>query len=388
MVRIGIIGVGNMGYAHAKNIFAGAVQDMKLTALCDTDAKRRAFLKEQFDSVPVFENHTQLIESGFADAVIVATPHCFHADICMAALGGGLHVLSEKPVDITVSKARRLNALAEEKGLVFGVMFNQRTNPLFAKAREIVRSGQLGELKRFVWIITNWYRHQSYYDSGSWRATWKGEGGGVLLNQAPHNLDIWQWVFGMPESITAFCDVAKYHNIEVEDDATIYAKYANGATGVFITTTGEYPGTNRLEISGDRGKLVLEDSKLRWWRLDRAEREFCFETGDNQKPEVSFTEIPQTEKETAHLGILRNFAAAILSGEKLLTPGVEGINELMISNAAYLSSWTGRSVSLPFDETEFDELLKERMQTSDFKEADGDNREKHSDYKKRWQVNW
>lgn len=280
--------------------------------------------------------------------------------------------------------------MAKDKKQIFAIMLNQRTNALFQKAREIVQSGQLGELKRSVWIITNWYRTQRYYDSGSWRATWSGEGGGVLLNQAPHNLDLWQWICGMPESVQAFCDVAKYHRIEVEDDATIFVKYKNGATGVFITSTGEYPGTNRLEISGDKGKIVLENSILKWWKLEQSEREFCFEC-EKGTPNINcdYQEITVDEKETAHVGILQNFTNAILYGEKLISPGEDGIAELTLSNAAYLSEWTGNQViRLPLDGKVFDSLLEKHCNNSVLSAKSGEMKDSSSEAAARWQVQW
>lgn len=255
------------------------------------------------------------MESGTVDAVIVAVPHPLHGDIGMLCLNHGLHTLVEKPIDVSVSQAKRLAETAKKSGRVFALMLNQRTNPLFQKAREIVKSGQLGELKRSVWIITNWYRTQAYYDSGTWRATWAGEGGGVLLNQAPHNLDLWQWICGMPVQVTAFCDVARYHRIEVEDDATILVRYANGATGSFITSTGEFPGTNRLEISGTLGKLVLEGGVMKWWKLKEPEDKVRFESTVNfAKIDMDYEEIVQEGQETAHAGVLQNYADAILKG--------------------------------------------------------------------------
>jgi predicted dehydrogenase len=276
---------------------------------------------------------------------------------------------------------------ARKSGKIFAIMFNQRTNPVFRKAREIVRSGALGEPKRLVWIITNWYRTQSYYNSGGWRATWSGEGGGVLLNQAPHNLDLWQWIFGMPKRIRAFCYNAKWHNIEVEDDATIYAEYENGATATFITSTGEYPGTNRLEITGDLGKLVIEDGHLKWWRLAEHEREFCYTAQKGFfKPETEYEDIVPVEPETAHRGVLQAFADAILHGSELVARGEEGINELTISNAAYLSSWTDSWVELPLDHDAFARELDKRIEQSSQHECNNEQMSKN--YNERWSVRW
>ena len=243
-LRVGIIGIGNIGSAHASAIYSGKIPNMELAALCDTNADVRKQLCEKYDDVPIFKTHEELLQSKVCEAVIIATPHYFHPPIAIDAFRAGLHVLTEKPAGVDCASVKEMCSEAELSGKVFGVMFNQRTNKLFREAKKIVSSGELGELKRVVWIITNWYRKQAYYDSGTWRATWSGEGGGVLINQAPHNLDLWQWICGMPESVRAECYVSKFHNIEVEDDATIFAEYPNGATAVFITSTGDYPGTN------------------------------------------------------------------------------------------------------------------------------------------------
>ena len=388
-IRTAVIGIGNMGTAHATCLFEGRIDGMELAAVCDVSASRREECSKRFPGVPQFEDWHELLASGLADAVIVAVPHPMHALIATAVLEAGLHVMTEKPMDVSVSKGRKLIEAAKKTDRVFAIMFNQRTNPLFRRAREIVQSGQLGELKRSVWIITNWYRSQRYYDSGDWRATWSGEGGGVLLNQAPHNLDLWQWICGMPTEVTAFCDVAKYHNIEVEDDATIFVRYANGATGTFITTTGEYPGTNRLEIAGDKGKLVLEGGVLKWWKLEQDEKQVRFES-DSNSPHIPMEvlEITTDEKETAHAGILQNFANAILKGEPLISPGPDGICELTISNAAYLSQWKGNaSIPVPFDEAEFDAELAKRAEKSSYQIKDGKSNP-DGKYSERWQVNW
>ncbi|MBO7218185.1 MAG: Gfo/Idh/MocA family oxidoreductase [Clostridia bacterium] len=383
-VRVGIIGIGNIGSAHAKCIADNKVNGLTLSALCDLKPEKNSL----YPDIPFFNDSDSLINSGLVDAVIVSTPHKFHIDIAEKALLAGLHVLVEKPVDISISKAKQINRIAEKSDKVFAIMFNQRTNPLFKRAREIVKSGALGELKRSVWIITNWYRTQHYYDSGEWRATWSGEGGGVLLNQAPHQLDLWQWICGMPTELYAVCDIAKYHNIEVEDDVTITARYENRATGVFITSTGEYPGTNRLEISGTKGKIVLEGGALKWWRLLSDERDVCFASDSNSpKIETEYEEIVPDCPETAHRGILQNFANAILHGETLISPGTEGINELMISNAAYLSAEKKRTVTLPIDATEFDRFLIEKIKNSSKKNDCVCDSEK-DEYSPRWRVKW
>ncbi|MBR2403582.1 MAG: Gfo/Idh/MocA family oxidoreductase [Lachnospiraceae bacterium] len=387
-VRVGVIGVGNIGMMHADNIYNGKIHGMELTAVCDLRTEQIKLCREKYANVTFYKNYQELIHDKQVDAVVIATPHRQYAEIAIEALRTDLHVLVEKPIDVTVTKALELCEVAKQSQKKFAIMFNQRTNPLFQKAREIVKSGALGELKRFVWIITNWYRTQAYYDSGNWRATWSGEAGGVLINQAPHNLDLWQWICGMPQSLHAYCNVAKYHNIEVEDDVTIYAEYKNGATGVFITSTGEYPGTNRLEISGDRGKIVIENSVLKWWKTSEKEREFCY-TSKECSPNVAceYQEFPFEGRETGHNGILQNFADAILHGEELVSPGTDGICELTLSNAAYLSEWTGnKKIQLPFDNAKFDELLTKRSETSVCKKVKEGNSEPRE--QTRWQVRW
>ena len=262
-VRLGIIGIGNMGTTHAKSLVDGKVPEMELTAVADRKESRRTWCKENLpDSVAVFEEGKDLIASGTCDAVLVAVPHYQHPELSMDALDHDLHVLCEKPAGVYTKQVRAMNERAKASDKVFAMMFNQRTNCVYRKMHELVKSGELGKIKRVNWIITDWYRTQSYYDSGDWRATWDGEGGGVLLNQCPHNLDLLQWICGMPSKVQAFCHNGKWHDIEVEDDVTAYLEYPGGATGVFVTTTADAPGTNRFEITLEGGKLVCEDEKL------------------------------------------------------------------------------------------------------------------------------
>ena len=385
-LKVGIIGIGNMGSTHAKSIYEGNINRLKLVAVCDIDQNKLKLAKEQFPSVLTYEDFNELLNSKEVDAVIIATPHFLHTEIAIKAFEAGLHVLTEKPAGVRASDVLKMNAAAEKSNKVFGIMWNQRTNPLFQKAKELVENGTLGTMKRLVWIITNWYRTQNYYDSASWRATWSGEGGGVLLNQAPHNLDLWQWIFGMPDAIYATCDVGKWHNIEVEDDATIIGYYKNGATATFITSTGEYPGTNRLEISGSKGKMILEKGTITLILSDEDERTFCYSASDGH-PNINITKtvIEQTEKETAHNGILQNFTDAVLDGTPLLASGFEGIKEITLSNAAYLSAWTGKKVELPLDCKAFDTELEKRIATSMGERSV--SAQKAAGQSSRWQVN-
>ncbi|MBQ6823504.1 MAG: Gfo/Idh/MocA family oxidoreductase [Clostridia bacterium] len=387
IVRIGIIGVGTMGHAHARHLYEKKTENAVLTALCDTDSARREELSSLFPNIPVFENDDAFFAAGLCDAVIIATPHYAHPVIGMKAFDQGLHVLTEKPMAVQLSAAKAFAEASQKSGRVFSTMFNQRTDPLFQKARELVKEGVIGAPKRFHWIITNWYRTQKYYDSGSWRATWCGEGGGVLMNQAPHNLDLWQWIFGMPKRIRAFCSEGKYHRIEVEDEALIYAEYENGATAVFQTMTGEYPGTNRLEITGDGGKIVLENGVLKLWRLQQSEREFCFEATESfSKIPMEYEEFTFPRARGAHGRIIQNFVDHILFNVPLLSHGEEAVNEVTLCNAAYLSSWKDCWVDLPMETDEFDAELNKRILNSQKRSAASSS--ETVEYQERWQVRW
>lgn len=368
-VRVGIVGIGNMGSAHANYLFENQIENAELTAVCDINPDRLEWAKNRFgDKVKLFEDAKAMFSSGVVDGVIIATPHYDHPPLAIEAFENGLHVLCEKPAGVYTKQVREMNEAAKKSNKVFSMMFNQRTNPLYQKMKDLVQSGELGEIKRTNWIITDWYRSQSYYDSGGWRATWAGEGGGVLLNQCPHNLDLWQWICGMPVRVRAFLGYGKYHDIEVEDDVTAYVEYPNGATGVFITSTGDAPGTNRFEITGDRGKLVAENGKLTFWRLRVSERQFNKEyTGGFGEPECWKCEIPIVGVETAHKGITANWVNAILKGTPLLAPGEEGIKGLTISNAMHLSSWTDDWVDIPFCEDLFYDKLQDKIKNSTFK---------------------
>lgn len=316
------------------------------------------------------------MSSQTMDAVLIATPHYSHSELAIKAFANGLHVLVEKPAGVFTKQVREMNEAAAKSGKVFGIMYNQRSNPLYQKLRELIVSGELGEIKRVNWIITDWYRSQSYYDSGSWRATWEQEGGGVLINQSPHNIDLLIWTIGMmPSRVRAFCHFGKHRNIEVEDDVTAYMEFANGATGVFITTVGDTPGTNRYEVTGDRGKIVIEDGKLTFWRLRVPESQFNREyKGGFGQPEFWKCEIPVKEEANQHKSITQNFTDAILKGTPLLAPGEEGIQGLTLSNAMHLSTWTDHWVELPINEDLYYEKLQEQIKNSTFRKKSAENR--------------
>jgi predicted dehydrogenase len=355
-----------MGSAHADGLFKGQIPNATLAAVADIDPERLAALKKQYgEKVACFATADAMIKSGKVDAIIIATPHYQHTTLGILALKAGLHVMVEKPVSVHKADALRLNAAHKDKKQVFAAMFNQRTDLYYQKIRHLIRSGELGEIRRVNWIITNWFRTEAYYGSGGWRATWAGEGGGVLLNQCPHNLDLFQWMFGLPKRVRAHCSFGKYHDIEVEDDVTAYFEFPNGATGVFITSTGEAPGTNRLEITAERGKLVYEDDKITYTRNETPMSEFSRTSpGAFSRPDTWDVAIGAANHGGQHNEILKNFADAILDGATLLSPGAEGIHSIELANAMLLSAWTDETIALPLDAARYEKLLLQKIADS------------------------
>jgi len=362
MVRLGVVGLGNMGSGHVAEMHR--IKRCELTAVCDNVPSKLDRYKDKFKT---YTDSAEMIRSGEIDAILIAAPHYFHTTIGIDALSNGLHVLTEKPISVHKADCERLIAAHTDKSKVFAAMFNQRTDPFFKRIRSVVKSGELGEIQRTSCVATDWFRSEAYNSSGGWRATWGGEGCGVLLNQCPHTLDLFQWICGMPTKVRAFCNFGRFHNIEVEDDVTAYLEYANGATGVFVATTGEAPGTNRLEIAGDRGKLVYEDSKITFNRTEMSVSEFCATTRESfASPPVWNCEIPERNHGPQHIGILQNFVDAILDGSPLIAPAEEGIHSVEFANAMLYSTFTDSTVNLPLDSAAYEVALQERIRTSRF----------------------
>ncbi len=364
-VRLGIVGLGNMGSVHCRTILEGKAPGAALAAVCDTNKAKAAL----FPDVPFFEDFESLVASGKVDAVLIATPHYSHTTLGIQALKAGLHVLVEKPLSVHKADCERLIAAHQNRKQIFAAMFNQRTDPYYQKVRQLVQGGELGKVRRINWIITDWFRTETYYASGGWRATWAGEGGGVLLNQCPHNLDLYQWIFGMPSKVRGFCQLGRYHNIEVEDDVTAYFEYPDGATAVFITSTGEAPGTNRLEVTAEQGKLVLENGRMEFTRNEIQTTKFSRTTKESfSRPAVWNVQIPlPNDRGEQHLGIIKNFVGAILRGEKLLAPAPEGIHSVELGNAILFSSLLEKTVDLPISSKAYENRLAALIAGSKFR---------------------
>ncbi len=372
-VRLAVIGVGTMGSQHVVDVHK--LPNIELAAVCDIDRERADHYAWQYQ-VPACYSTADLFDRVQLDGVLIATPHYDHTPISIEALGRGLHVLTEKPIAVHSKDALRMIAAyeqAKEKNpnLVFAAMFQQRTYGFWRKIKALIDEGELGHLVRTTWIITNWFRTQSYYDNGGWRATWKGEGGGVLLNQCPHNLDLYQWFVGMPRRVAGFASIGKYHNIEVEDNVTGYFEHENGMVGHFITTTAESPGTNRLEIHGEKGKLIFENERLTFFRnrysmFDQIKNSSSgYETVENWVVDVPY----RHHGEMGHRLVTENFANAILKGEKLIAPAVEGIHSLTLGNAIMLSSLLGQPIEMPFDHETYATRLQELAANSRFQKT-------------------
>ncbi|GMA32554.1 Gfo/Idh/MocA family protein [Litorihabitans aurantiacus] len=374
-VRLGIIGYGSQGGLYAGLLAQGRVADTVLGAIVDTDPERRALAAAEHPDAPVLDSLDALLTAGLVDAIVTTVPHFLHPEMGIAALRAGLHVMVEKPAGVYTAQVEELNTCAaQHPDLVFAIMFNQRVNPLYQRLKAIVDGGEIGEIRRSTWIMTSWWRPQGYYDQSEWRATWGGEGGGVLVNQAPHQLDLWQWICGRPRTVTAKVAEGFRREIAVENEVTVLADYGDGVTGVFITGTHDLVGTDRLEILGDRGKIVVDDSRRATiTRLVRPEEQISAELPTEQmrgifRGETDVSDLYEVEEiehvsrfGDQHAVVLANFARAVLDGEPLVAPGSDGIHGVRLANAVHLSGWTGREVPLDHDPAEFLAELDDRI---------------------------
>lgn len=359
-VRCGVIGTGGMGQAHCKMI--QGIPEVELTAVCDIDPEVCKAIAEKY-GVPGFVEHRELLDSGLVDMVIIATPHYLHPPIAIDAFERGIHVLSEKPISVTVSAADQMIEAAKRSGKKFGVMYQMRTEPRSRVAKQILEEGRLGEIYRAC-LIMGWYRSQAYYESGTWRATWAGEGGGVLINQAPHLLDLFSWLVGLPKTLQGQTRT-RLHDIEVEDEAFALLEFPNGAHGYLYASVNEAPGHLAIEICGDKGKMIIRENSLRLWEMETPIKEFTrtsTEMWGSPKAREIPVEIP--EAPSGHSVITRNFARSILYDEPLIAPGEEGLRSVELINGIILSSKREKKVEIPVNRQEYDQLIAELQKTS------------------------
>ena len=382
-IRYGIVGLGNMGRAHRQSILDGKIEGLSLTAICDIPES----LPEKRDGEAQFTDVDEMIQSGAIDAIHICTPHPSHRKIGIKALEADLHVLMEKPLAVDKADCQALIQSYKDTGMkrVFAAMFNQRTDPHYKTLKDLIDTNQLGEIRRVHWSVTDWFRTEYYYAMGGWRATWKGEGGGVLLNQCPHNLDLFQWLFGMPQRVTGFLGFGRYHQIEVEDDATLLFQYDDGKNATFITSTGETPGVNRLEVIADQGVVTVEENNILWNKNEVASSEFSANSMSGfSKPETSTVNIPIESRGGQHIEIIQNFINSIREGEELISPAMEGINSVELANASLLSAWEGKTIELPIDASKYSSILKEKGDNSTFqkKKIDAQSMASEDDFAK------
>jgi UDP-N-acetyl-2-amino-2-deoxyglucuronate dehydrogenase len=374
-VRMGVIGLGAQGGTYAGFLAEGKVENMVLGAICDSDPAKKSLASEKYPDIPFYDNYINMLQSGDVDAVVTCVPHYLHPEMGIEALRRNIHALVEKPAGVYTKQVRELNEYAATRPeLTFGIMFNQRTNPLYQKVKKIIDNGEIGKIRRTNWIITTWWRPQGYYDQSAWRATWEGEGGGVLVNQAPHQIDLLQWICGMPKKVYSNIKYGYQRKISVEDEVTAMLDYGDGATGVFITCTHDAIGTDRFEILGDKGKIVVDDSKkVTIKRLVKPESEMSDSiswaeaakifSGANLE-DVYSEEVIEFESVWGgqHIAVLENFASNIVHGTPLLAPGSDGIHGVTLANAIHLSSWLGEEVEIPFDEELYLEELNKKVE--------------------------
>lgn len=383
-MRLGIIGLGQQGGSYLNFIADAKVANVVIGAVCDIDPAKKAMIAQRFPGMPFYDDYIEMMESGLVDAIVTCVPHYLHPHMGIEALSRNIHALLEKPAGVYSKQVRELNEYATSKPeLKFGVFFNQRTNPLYQKIKAIVDNGDIGTLRRTHWTITTWWRPQSYYDQSEWRATWGGEGGGVLVNQAPHQLDLFQWICGMPKKVISNCKYGYQRNIVVEDDVTAIFDYGNGATGTFITCTHDVIGTDRLEIFGSKGSIIVEDSKKATIKRFHKSEEECNAsmtlmdvmklTMGGQASQLYSTEVIEEAPTwgVQHCLVLENFASAVLFDTPLLAPGQEGINGVQLANAIHLSSWLNKEVEVPVDEDLFLEELNKKIKEENKFEVKG-----------------
>ena len=383
-VKFGIIGTGNMGTGHTNSI--SQLSNAKLTAVCDINPKAFDRIKPEIrEKIKCYTDAETFFKEADIDAVIIAVPHYFHPDLAIMAMQYGKHLIVEKPIAVHKKDAERMIAeAAKHPELKKSLMFNQRTLPAHIKLKELIDKGELGELRRVCWTITNWFRTQYYYDSGDWRASWRGEGGGVLLNQCPHQLDLFQWFFGMPTMVRASAKLGKYHDIEVEDDVNAYMEFANGMTANFIASTGEAPGVNRLEITGERGLLILENGQIHFKRNEEEMTDYSRRSpkGFAAPPCWDCTIPIPAAGVVAHRAIIENVAAAVLGKAELIAPLEEGIRGLELGNAMLYSGLKDVTVNMPLDSQAYAEMLAKLVENSRWQKKTVENTTQSDEFNK------
>lgn len=366
-IKFGVIGIGGMGANHANLLLNNRIKNASLSAICDTNE----FFLKNFPDIPCYTNASEIFNKKIIDVAIISTPHGSHISLGKQALENHIDVIIEKPLAVTTRQCKDFINFAKKCTAKFGIMLNQRTNPAFIKLKEMINKGELGKIHRYQWTITDWFRTNYYYNISDWRATWRGEGGGVLMNQSIHQLDLCQWLFGMPDSLYTDMRLGHFHDIEVEDDVTSIMKYKDGLKGIFTTTTGESPGVNRLEIASDYGLVVFENNMINWKKVTDSTTNFIKNSNtlfDMPVVETFNFEFPNEEDEhIEHSRIIQNFTNFLLGQEELYVPGDQGLNSVELINAMILSGLEEKEIKLPLNEkiyeNKINDLIKKNNET-------------------------
>jgi len=355
-VRFGIVGVtGVIGGTHIRAIRQtegaelAAVTDLNLAAAQRVASEARCELLKNFD---------WLIKRADIDVVCLCTPHALHAEQAIAALKSRKHVLTEKPMAVTVADADKMIAASEKYDRKLGVVFQYRFRPSVLAARALLQRGQLGQLYR-VTVVHAAFKTQYFYDAAAWRGTWKGGGGGVLINQAPHYLDLLAYLVGMPTRVAAW-NRTLTHRIEVEDTASALMEFPGGAQGFAHFNTVQAPGESRIEIVGDRGTLRIEDNDVRLFQPEIPLRQFAQTDRSHiyAYPRTAEVRVPLASSEATHATVLQDFIDAVRHNRPPACDGQEGRKSLEIGNAMLLSSFSGKPVELPVKRPSIRRLIK------------------------------
>ena len=361
IIKYGIIGINGMGANHANLLLNNKVINASLAAICDNNET----FSKNFPEIPFYNKTSDFFDKKIIDVAIISTPHRSHISLGKQALENNIDVIIEKPLAVTTRQCREFINCSKKFDAKFGIMLNQRTNPAFIKLKDMIIKGELGKIHRYQWTITNWFRTDYYYNISDWRTTWKGEGGGVLMNQSIHQLDLCQWLFGMPDSVYTDMRLARFHNIEVEDDVTSIMKYKDGSKGIFTTTTGEAPGVNRLEIASDFGLVIFENNRVTWKKINNSTTDFIKNSKtlfDMPDVETIKFEFPiEEDQHIEHNRILQNFTNFLLGKEELHVPGDQGLNSVELINAMILSGLEEKEIKFPLDEKKYENKLNEMI---------------------------
>lgn len=372
-IRIGIIGFGKHGSHYVRRYLETDIcKEVELTAIAENNSVRLDWAKKHLENVAFFDDAIKMLDSGLIDACQIVVPHPDHYFYIKECFKRGIHVLCEKPLCVYADEARSIIEEHQKhySDLVFGVMLNQRQNPLFRKLKELLDNKTYGTILRADWTITNWYRNQVYFDESYWHATWIGEAGGLMMNQAIHQLDLWQWLFGLPDRVYAKLGYGKGHDIETDDEASIFFEYNDGVVGTFTASTNDFSGSNCLKIRTDQALLIIENKKI---TVKEIKRESASAMHNYQlmyeKPALIETEIKIEGTDPKHEGVVNEFTSAIINKTPLETDGAQGLNSIILANAIYLSSFLNKEIEIPCDEKLYREEFSKRIANSHYRSA-------------------